>query len=59
MPSSGTITYADTLYSFALLNATQNAREVIEIGAFLLRTEGHSMIDQTESIGLRNRQEKT
>lgn len=39
MPSSGTITYADTLYFFALLNAIQNAREVIEIAVFLFRTD--------------------
>lgn len=36
---SGTITYADTLYFFALLNAIQNAREVIQIAAFLFRTD--------------------
>lgn len=58
MPSSGTITYADTLYFFALLNSIQNAREVIEIGAFLLRTEGHSMTNPTESLNLRSRQGK-
>lgn len=39
MPSSGATTYSDTLSFFALLNAIQNARDVIEIAMFLFRTD--------------------